>query len=97
MGRGSESGAGHHFGLGYEVALAAAAECWKALVGQRRADQIMYGVLGHGCGQGLTRFGEHGASFFFFELVLAIRGSSIARMVGVHWGVGFPSFPGMTR
>jgi hypothetical protein len=53
------------FGLGYEVALAAAAECWEALVGQHRTDKIVDSVLGQGCGQGYPRLSVQVASFIF--------------------------------
>ena len=55
--------------LGILVTLAATAECWKALVSQHRADEIMDGVLGQGGGQGLSRLGFQGASYIFDELV----------------------------
>ena len=84
-------------GLGYEVALAATAQCREALVSKHRAYEIKDGVLGQGGGQGLPRPRAQGASFMFFELAGHEEDPPQLAGGGVHWGVDFPSFPRMVR
>ena len=54
-------------GLGYEVTLAATAECREALASQHRANEIMDGVLGQGAAKASLASGCRATRSFFYE------------------------------